>query len=100
VFDDVDWQVLANFSNLTSLSLRGKKVSNAVLKSFSSRAGGLKELILADRNDYFRGSDYLSQKEVCSHCSLVFCPLVSRAKRPVLCPVFGLEIRVCPVFDW
>eukprot|EP00277_Geminigera_cryophila_P022402 CAMPEP_0179478516 /NCGR_PEP_ID=MMETSP0799-20121207/56992_1 /TAXON_ID=46947 /ORGANISM="Geminigera cryophila, Strain CCMP2564" /LENGTH=553 /DNA_ID=CAMNT_0021289697 /DNA_START=173 /DNA_END=1835 /DNA_ORIENTATION=+ len=57
-------KVLANFSNLTSLSLRGKKVSNAVLKSFSSRAGGLKELILADRNDYFRGSDYPSQKEV------------------------------------
>ena len=42
------------------------KVSNAVLKAFAqgNKAAGLTELILADKEDYFRGCDWATQKEV------------------------------------
>ena len=47
-------KALAQLNSLSSLSLRGKKVSAAVLTKASKQAAGLKELILADDADYVR----------------------------------------------
>eukprot|EP00277_Geminigera_cryophila_P007953 CAMPEP_0179433382 /NCGR_PEP_ID=MMETSP0799-20121207/17805_1 /TAXON_ID=46947 /ORGANISM="Geminigera cryophila, Strain CCMP2564" /LENGTH=598 /DNA_ID=CAMNT_0021211323 /DNA_START=174 /DNA_END=1969 /DNA_ORIENTATION=- len=84
-------KVLANFCNLTSLSLRGKKVSNAVLKAFAqgNKAAALTELILADKEDYFRGCDWATQKEV--HNLIKSAPLLEVLALPSVLPFDGIH---------